>query len=176
MLKKYIKMNKPGFIFSFFILIAMHAGIAQTANHSLGRASRENKNGWIYVHLEGTPADIGYQHGYLLAHEIDTSIQAVALLFQHDTKKDWSFYRNAARSFLWGQLDRECRDEINGIVEGLHAKNINYDSLDLTAYNALEELGYYYVPTLENLTMPGSGNNKAPGNCSAFIANGSYTR
>ena len=33
----------------------------------LGKASRENKNGWVYVHLEGSPSDIGYQHGYLLS-------------------------------------------------------------------------------------------------------------
>jgi len=27
-------------------------------------------NGWIQVHLEGSPAEIGFQHGYLLAAEI----------------------------------------------------------------------------------------------------------
>ena len=36
----------------------------------LSSASRSEKNGWIVVHLEGTPAAIGYQHGYLLANEI----------------------------------------------------------------------------------------------------------
>jgi hypothetical protein len=77
---------------------------------------------------------------------------------------------------LWDKLDREYKHELNGIAKGLQAKNLNYDSLDLTAYNALEELAYYYVPTLDNLTAQGSGNNKAPGNCSAFIATGSYTR
>src|SRR5689334_24264376 len=89
----------------------------------LAKASRENKNGWIYVHLEGSPADIGYQHGYLLADDIDTSIQAVAYLFQHETKRDWQFYRNAAKSFLWDKLDREYKDEINGIVEGLQSQH-----------------------------------------------------
>ena len=29
---------------------------------------------------------------------------------------------------------------------------------------------------LDNIAKPGSGNNKAPGNCSAFIATGSYTK
>src|SRR5258706_16295410 len=110
----------------------------------LAKASRENKNGWIYVHLEGSPSDIGYQHGYLLANDIDTSIQATAYLLQHDTKRDWEFYRNAAKSFLWNKLDREYKDEINGIVEGLRAQHKNYDSLDITAYNALEELAFYY--------------------------------
>jgi len=34
-------------------------------------AYRFARGGWIYVHLEGSPADIGYQHGYLLAPEIE---------------------------------------------------------------------------------------------------------
>jgi len=136
----------------------------------LAKASRENKNGWIYVHLEGSPSDIGYQHGYLLANDIDTSIQAVGYYLAHDTHRDWGFYRQAAANFLWNKLDREYKDEINGIVAGLHDQNKNYDSLDITAYNALEELAFYYVPLLDN------AKNKAPGNCSAFIATGSYTK
>jgi Phospholipase B len=169
-------MKKLIFIFSIIILAIVNVDFAQTTKHSLAKASRENKNGWIYVRLEGSPMDIGYQHGYLLANDIDTCIRAVAYLLEHETRRPWTFYRNAAKSFLWDKLDREYRDEINGIVEGLQAKNLKYDSLDLTAYNALEELAYYYVPTLDNLAKPGSGNSKAPGNCSAFIATGSYTK
>ena len=148
----------------------------ENKKNRLAKASREDKNGWIYVHLEGSPSDIGYQHGYLLANDIDSSIQAVAYLFEHDTRKNWEFYRSAARNFLWDKLEREYKDEINGIVEGLTAQHKKYDSLDITAYNALEELGFYYVPMLDNLAKPGSGNNKAPGNCSAFMATGSFTK
>src|SRR5438552_5139626 len=147
-----------------------------TKTDRLKNATRENKNGWIYVHLEGSPSDIGYQHGYLLANDIDTSIQAVSYLLQHDTHRDWEFYRSAARNFLWPKLEREYKDEINGIVEGLQEQKKNYDSLDITAYNAMEELAYYYVPQLMDKENPGAGNNKAPGNCSAFIATGSYTK
>lgn len=142
----------------------------------LAKASRENKNGWIYVHLEGSASDIGYQHGYLLANEIDTAIQSVAFGFEHETHHGWDFFRNAAKSFLWNKLENQYKQEINGIVAGLQAKGKHYDSLDITAYNAMEELAFYYVPLLMNTTQPGSGNNKAPGNCSAFIATGSYTK
>ena len=114
----------------------------------IAKSSRENKNGWVYVHLEGSPSEIGYQHGYLLAPEIDTTIRAVGYYLEHETHKDWQFYRNATASFLWNKVDREYKDEINGIVAGLHEKKLNYDSLDITALNALEELGYYYVPQL----------------------------
>src|ERR1019366_3078327 len=147
----------------------------QKENNIIEKASKRSINGWIYVHLEGSPSDIGFQHGYLLANEIDTSIQTVSYLLQHETKKDWAFYRACAKNFLWNKIDREYKDEINGMIKGLHAQGLKYDSLDITAYNAMEELAYYYVPVLMDKEKPGSGNNKAPGNCSAFIATGSYT-
>ena len=175
MLKQRV-IKKLVLIAACFVLFIAGPGFSQTTKHNMGRAYRENKNGWIYVHLEGSPVDIGYQHGYLLANDIDTSIQALAYFLAHSTKRNWTFYRQAAKSFLWDKIDREYKDEINGIVEGLHAKNLKYDSLDLTAYNAQAELASYYVPMLDNLARPGSGYNKAPGNCSAFIANGSYTK
>src|ERR1022692_3639914 len=129
----------------------------------LAKASRQNNNGWIYVHLEGSPSDIGYQHGYLLSDEIDTTIQALSYFLAHETKKDWAFYRQCAHNFLWDKLDREYKDEIIGIASGLHAKQKNYDSLDITALNAMEELAFYYVPQLMDKEKSGSGNNKAPG-------------
>lgn len=163
--------------YAFFIfLVPMLFSCAQQKKDTrLDKATRENKNGWIYVHLEGSPATIGYQHGYLLANDIDTTLQAISYLLTHETKKDWNFYRACARNFLWSKLDREYKDEINGIVEGLQAQHKNYDSLDITALNAMEELAYYYVPQLMDKEKAGSGDNKAPGNCSAFIATGSYT-
>src|SRR5580704_3565902 len=36
-------------------------------NPILAKAYRFERGGWIYVHLEGAPHDIGYQHGFLLA-------------------------------------------------------------------------------------------------------------
>src|SRR5580765_6534528 len=121
---------KSFFFVCFIALIIFYGCVNSPAKTDrLAKASRENKNGWIYLHLEGSPSDIGYQHGYLLANDIDTSIQAVGYLLEHDTHRDWEFYRSAARSFLWPKLEREYKDEINGIVEGLQAQKTNYDSL-----------------------------------------------
>ena len=145
-------------------------------NTLLAKAHRENKNGWVYVHLEGKPFEIGYQHGYLLAPEIDTNLKMMSYFLEHETHKDWQFYRQCAQHFLWQKTDPEYKEEINGIVAGLKDQHQNYDSLDITALNAMEELAYYYVPQLMDKEKPGSGNNKAPGNCSAFIATGSYTK
>jgi hypothetical protein len=161
-------------LFTFAALLACCLAYSHNDPRLL-KASRQDTAGWIYVHLEGKPHDIGYQHGYLLAHEIDTAIQAVSYWLQHETPYKWQFYRNAARNFLWNKVDEEYKEEINGMVQGLHARHLNYDYLDITAYNALEELAFYYVPELMEKAKAGSGNNKAPGNCSAFIANGSFT-
>src|SRR5471030_941887 len=127
----------------------------------LGNASREDKNGWIYLHLAGSPADIGYQHGYLAANEIDTLIKVMQYYLPSGTgNKTWAFYRAASKRFLWKKIDKEYQDEIRGIAEGLQAKGFKYDSLDITALNANIELSQYYVPGLMNKIKPGSGDNK----------------
>ena len=53
----------------------------------LRKAWRFQRGGWTYVHLEGPPAEIGYQHGYLLAPEIADAFQAVKLEDTHNSKR-----------------------------------------------------------------------------------------
>src|SRR3981081_227405 len=98
----------------------------------LANASREDKNGWVYVHLEGSPADIGYQHGFLLAAEIDSALQMMNYYLEHETKRSWSFYRDAAERLYWNKIDKEYQEEIAGIAEGLQAKIGKYDKIDIS--------------------------------------------
>ena len=150
---------------------------AQSNDPRLKNSSREEKNGWIYVHLEGTPDQIGFQHGYLLAPEIDDCIKMFAYYFEKgSTQKDWNFFRDAAERIFWPKLDKEYQEEIQGIAEGLSARGYKYDKYDITALNANIEIASYYVPWLANKMKEGSMNNRAPGKCSAFIATGSYTQ
>jgi hypothetical protein len=44
--------------------------IALSHEQIMANATRTEKNGWIVLHLEGSPEVIGYQHGFLLADEI----------------------------------------------------------------------------------------------------------
>ncbi len=71
----------------------------------LKAAYRFTRGGWIYVHLEGSPADIGYQHGYLLAPEIEDGFKTVQLKDTHRTQRDWGFYRATAQNILWPHID-----------------------------------------------------------------------
>ena len=162
---------------ALMVLMLFSCQHAPTPQERLGKATREDKNGWIYIHLSGSPNSIGFQHGYLVAKEIDTLIKVMQYyLPSNGSGYKWDFYRNAAKRFLWPKLEQEYKDEIKGIAEGLQAKGFKYDTLDLTALNANIELSQYYVPTLMNKIKPHSGDNRAPGNCSAFIATGSFTK
>jgi hypothetical protein len=139
-----------------------------------GAFRRPAQNGWTFVHLEGTPAQIGFQHGYLLAPEIREGCRVQQLELTHDNKKNWAFFRDAARNILWPHIEREYREELQGITDGLQARGEKFDLWDVVASNATPEWGYYVTEyDKEHKVAPPS----APGeHCSAFVATGSYTR
>src|SRR5271169_3996800 len=70
----------------------------------LGKSYRFERGGWIYVHLEGNPAQVGFQHGYWLAQEIADALNAYKIGSTHVTKRDWSFYRETSRNILWPHI------------------------------------------------------------------------
>lgn len=133
-------------------------------------SARGARNGWISVRLEGSPAAIGYQHGYLLAPEVDDAVKVSRAGLEHSTGRRWSFFRDAAQSILWPGVDEEYREELKGIAAGASARSIKVDLWDIVAHNANIELGYY-TATLDAERKP-----PAPDRCSAFVATGSATR
>jgi hypothetical protein len=86
---------------------AFSAAARKPDDPRLAKAYRFERAGWIYVHLEGAPHDVGYQHGYLLAPEIADAFAAVSLEMTHETSRDWNFFRRAAREMLWPKIDEE---------------------------------------------------------------------
>ena len=143
----------------------------------LKKSSRApERSGWIQIHLEGSPAEIGFQHGYLLAAEIRDNFKAISTEMAHDEKRDWEFFRKTARDLFWPHIDREYRDELTGIVDGLNARGVRLDVWDVTAMNAWLELPYY-DKWLEKAKGAPATNAAGPGDhCSAFVATGSYTK
>jgi hypothetical protein len=142
----------------------------------LGQAYRFERGGWIYAHLEGPPAQIGYQHGYLLAKEISDAFAAVKLKEVHATSRDWEFFRDTAKNVLWPHVDDEYRQELEGITEGAKAGGASLDLWDVVALNAMEEVTGYYVPWLESQQFKKAIASRAPDHCSAFVATGSWTK
>jgi hypothetical protein len=172
----------------FFYVVAMLAATSLLLNATAARENRQadsrlekayrfQQNGWTYVHLEGSPSEIGFQHGYLLAAEIQDAFQALRLQDTHRTNRDWAFFRKTAREMLWPHIDTEYKQELEGIVEGLKAHGMQLDIDDVVALNAFEELSDYYVPWLNKQEKARNAPRlAAPGNCSAFIATGNMTK
>ena len=165
---------------AFSISCAASSGSEKTASSSdsrLQKAYRFQQGGWTYVHLEGSPSDIGYQHGYLLAPEIADALEAIKLFDTHETQRDWEFFRKTAREMLWPHIDAEYQQELQGIADGVKAHGVDLDVYDIVALNAFEEVPDYYVPWLNKREKAARAPRlKAPGNCSAFIATGAYTK
>src|SRR5579871_6423856 len=137
---------------------------------------RPDRNGWTFVHLEGAPAEIGFQHGYLLAPEIQDTHKAVMVGLTHESKRDYSFFRDAAQNVLWPRVEPEYREELKGIAEGLKARKVPLDLVDVVALNAWLELAPYYTGWWDNQhTMAAAAAPPVPEHCSAFVATGSYT-
>src|SRR5260370_18248881 len=116
---------------------------AKTDERLKGAFRRPAVNGWTFVHLEGTPAQIGYQHGYLLAAEIQDLYKVYTLELTHDNGKDWNFFRAAAKNSLWPHVVQESREEIQGIVDGENAEGGSLDIWHIVTLNAAFDLSYY---------------------------------
>jgi len=150
---------------------------APSADPRLGGGYKFNQGGWTFVHLEGSPEQVGFQHGYLLAREIEDNVGVYEVTAPNADKRPWSFFREAGQNVLWPHLDPEYQEELKGIAEGLKAQGSKIDLWDIVALNGDLELSDYYLPMLN---AAGHKANPpaavAPGKCSAFIATGSATK
>lgn len=173
-------MKKYYFLLLVMLVIILHScnsrsGSKEKASHDsfMAGSSRSEKDGWIFVHLEGSPEIIGYQHGYLLADEIINLRGALAMLNENTTGRNWDFYRNESYRLFWSQVPEEYRKEMEGIVSGTNAKvgENSVDIKDIIAINSILEMSWYYVPWLDGQQDP-----TPPGHCSAIAATGSWTK
>jgi hypothetical protein len=143
--------------------------------HLKGAFRQPAQNGWIYVHLEGNPFDLGFQHGYLLAPEIEDAEKMLVLERTHDGKT-WNFFRDAAKDMLWPHIETQYREELQGIAAGLNAKGVKLDIWDVVALNAMPEWDYYVKQYDKHHNPKQVATLGVPEHCSAFVATGSYTK
>ncbi|MGO9573383.1 MAG: C45 family autoproteolytic acyltransferase/hydolase, partial [Terriglobales bacterium] len=137
-------------------------------------------NGWTFVHLQGTPHEIGFQNGYLLAPEVEDTLKVTILEGTHESKKDWQFFRDAAQNMMWPHIEQEYREELQGITDGVNAHGVKpgmkIDLWDVVALNAAEEWEYYVKEYDRAHGIKATASLGVPEHCSAFVATGSYTK
>ncbi len=157
-------------------LAAAHPGKGDAQPVS-GPGYRFESGGWTYVHLQGDAAQIGFEHGQLLADQIADLVHVIQVETLHSTHRNWEFYRQASRTMLWPHIDAEYQQELEGIAKGVESKGVKLDVWDIVALNGGIELPQYYVPWLDKREHAANAPRILPeGRCSAFIATGSYTK
>jgi hypothetical protein len=161
---------------------------------TFGPAYRYPRGGWLYVHIEGAPYERGYQHGYLLAREIEQYIDRCASQLDAKSKVTaWNNGRTVANALFLRGFDKEILTEMKGIAEGAAAAGAKVngrtiDLVDVVTLNTITELGELrsampMTPSgLEglNLMKPRYDASKTDvpvtARCSAFAATGKATR
>lgn len=136
-----------------------------------GKGYRFNRNGWIYLHVEGNAKERGYQHGALLAQEIKIILRSLKYLTYFNTGKEWRFFVDAAEDLFPDHMDREVLLEIEGIAEGASSKGVDVTWQEILAWNGYSELTDYWWPTVKEKLKYTPFSDTRREHCSAFIAN-----
>jgi hypothetical protein len=140
----------------------------------ISKADRHEKNGWIYLHIEGKPEERGFQHGYLLAKEIKEAIVATGRVWQYETALDWQWMVQKSAEIFNSKIDAENMQEMEGIVAGMKAAGEIVTRDEIVAYNGSTEFTGYWWPMVKDTVSPNSPDHKKE-SCSSFIATGSMT-
>ena len=167
---------------------------AKAAVTTLGPAYRYPTGGWIYLHIEGKPYERGYQHGYLMAKEIESYVDRCAAHLDSKSRQSaWENGRSMANALFLRGFDQEILEEMKGIADGAAAAGGKYskrkiDLDDIVAANTITELRLLRAATrmtpsgLEGLNFrrpdyvdPQRADVPVTERCSAFAATGKAT-
>lgn len=149
------------------------------------------KDGFKYIHLEGTPDEIGYLHGSLLADYVQRSLDGYAHATESWHGLSWDQCRRQATTY-WIHVPSDLKAEIEAIARGAAENGVTrpqgtekVDWIDILTLNSMWDLWWRASPPGNPLWwLPFSGeklgNNYNPPemlhHCSAFIATGNATK
>lgn len=157
------------------------SGLTSQERSWLAKASRDDINGWIHLHIEGEPFERGFQHGYLTAAEYADAVRVYRQMTYISMGVTYDFFvENAARYHLpiIERVAAELLEEMRGIAAGYTRAGVPTTVEEIVGWNAYEEMSGYWWPTVapEYASSGKSTGAMAKSHCSAFIATGSATR
>ncbi|MBN2128105.1 MAG: hypothetical protein JW741_01360 [Sedimentisphaerales bacterium] len=168
----------PRIVFVCVVFISAGCVLSCRTSETVGRTSGQNvltkgyrhdENGWIFLHIEGTPFERGFQRGYLTADEIEEFLRTLAYVEEFETGHDLDFFVRAAVRLFKGKIPAEYVEEMEGIVAGMEraGKTVTYEQV--LFMNGFIDVLWYWWPQAKK-----AGAGDSPG-CSAFIATGDAT-
>lgn len=170
--KRIISLSIIVFIISIFpclISFGTDQNLTPEEKEWLKNAYRYDKNGWIFLHIEGKPFERGFQRGYFTASEIGEFFKTVAHTQKFETAKEIDFFVAAASKLLQDKVPEEYMEELKGIVSGMKkaGKSVTLDEM-LFMNGFIDILWHWWPQEQASTKTPGPG-------CSAFIATGNAT-
>jgi Phospholipase B len=141
----------------------------------ISKANRHEKNGWIHLHIEGSPEERGFQHGYLLSREIKESIRILSEVWKYQTAMKWSWFVDRGHDILTPKTDPENLAEIDGMVEGMQAAGVSTSRDEMVSLNGYMELLNYWWPLVKD-SIGVNSPDPVKESCSSFIATGKMTK
>jgi hypothetical protein len=140
----------------------------------ISRGHRFDRAGWVYLRIDGPPRERGFQHGYLLAKEIEASLRAARREWEYGSGMEWPWLVQKGEQMLLPHVDPELLAEMDGIVEGLAAAGVKSTRAEIITYNGSIELTGYWWPTVKK-EMGSRSPDRPKQSCSSFIATGGMT-
>jgi hypothetical protein len=152
---------------------------------------RYDDKGWIFVHIEGSPYERGYQYGYLIAAEMAEYINKLGIgQNKENPDKGWSGLRYIADAYMLRKYEDEYVREMKGIADGANKAGVkifkrNFDVIDVVAMNSAIDIDYSrdamrntpnvlsgqsFLKSEDELNIPNRLHK-----CSSFLANKSST-
>jgi hypothetical protein len=148
------------------------------------------KDGFKYIHLEGSPDEIGYLHGSLLSDYVQRSLDGYAHATESWHSMTWDQCRRQATTF-WVHVPEDLKTEIEAIARGAAENGVTrpqgseaVDWLDILTLNSMWDLWWRVSPPGNPLWWLPFGNDELGErynppemlhHCSAFIATGDAT-
>ncbi|HPR88845.1 MAG TPA: C45 family autoproteolytic acyltransferase/hydrolase, partial [bacterium] len=156
-----------------------------------GKAFRFEEQGWTFLHIEGAPYARGLQYGTLLAQEIKTFINKLAISRNKDNPAmAWRDLRSQVDLLFLRKYETEFMEEMQGIAEGAKRAGVMLfdrpiELLDIVTINSYIDLSYAWDAVRATPHQLSGQRFKGPEDqldlperlhkCSSFLANASAT-
>lgn len=142
------------------------------------------KNGWTFVSVHGEPKERGFAIGYFSAKAFREIQKTLDFILYQDTGRKWEYFVEASTRFLKPTIQDHFTEfyvEMEGIADGCNAAGTTTTVDEIIAWNNYLTLVDSWYPTQasSNSSSNSSSHSREGGakdRCSAFIANGDYTK
>jgi len=143
-----------------------------------------NLNGWQYISVSGEPYKRGFEYGLCCAEQFRDVQKMLNFMIYDKYGVSWDFFIKIGKTLFEQHIKKtfiEFYEEMQGIADGITKGGTKTTLDEIIAWNNYHTLLFYWFPNQSDHILSIGKSNKhkifhTPDSCSAFIANGSYTK